>query len=106
MSHPKTILLVDDDQDILLVLQELLTEEGYTVQLANNGATAQSFLRQGLPDLIMLDMLISGTDGRELARVHVARHGAGRHRDDVPERRDDPVEAGADGDQDRRLGDE
>ena len=68
MSHPKTILLVDDDQDILLVLQELLTEEGYTVQLANNGATAQSFLRQGLPDLIMLDMLISGTDGRELAR--------------------------------------
>ena len=53
-------------------------------------------------DVVVRDVV----DGRELARVHVARHGAGRHRDDVPERRDDPVEAGADGDQDRRLGDE
>ncbi len=68
LSHPKTILLVDDDQDILLVLQELLTEEGYRVQVATNGATAEAFLRQGLPDLIILDLLISGTDGRQLTK--------------------------------------
>lgn len=68
MSHPKTILVVDDDLDILLVLQELLAEEGYRVQMALNGATAESFLRQELPDLILLDLLISGTDGRELIK--------------------------------------
>lgn len=68
MSHPKIILLVDDDQDILLVLRELLEEEGYAVQATNNGAEVEPLLRQGLPDLILLDMLMAGTDGREIAK--------------------------------------
>lgn len=68
MSHPKIILLVDDDQDILLVLRELLEEEGYAVQSTNNGAEVEPLLRQGLPDLILLDMLMAGTDGREIAK--------------------------------------
>jgi CheY-like chemotaxis protein len=68
MSHPKIILLVDDDQDILLVLRELLEEEGYAVQAINNGAEIEPLLQQGLPDLILLDMLMAGTDGREIAK--------------------------------------
>jgi CheY-like chemotaxis protein len=68
MSHPKTILLVDDDQDILLVLQDLLVGEGYTVQIANSGTAAIRSLQQGLPDLILLDILIAGTDGRKFAK--------------------------------------
>lgn len=67
-SHPKTILVVDDDPDILLVLQAFLEEEGYQVRIAESGSVVERLPLQELPDLILLDMLMSGTDGRDMAK--------------------------------------
>lgn len=67
-SHPKTILVVEDDPDILLVLQAFLEEEGYQVRIAESGSVVEQLPPQDLPDLIVLDMLVSGTDGRDIAK--------------------------------------
>lgn len=63
----KRILVVDDDQDILEVVETILTEEGYRVQTSLNGACLQR-LESDPPDLILLDVLLGGEDGRELCR--------------------------------------
>lgn len=64
----KRILVVDDDPDILLVLTAILEDAGYTV-LTADATTYQAPLRDHEPpDLILLDMLLSGHDGRDITR--------------------------------------
>ena len=66
MSAPngKTILVVDDDQDIRDTLTELLQEEGYSVLRASHGVEALSALRdQPSPSLILLDLMMPVMDG-------------------------------------------
>ena len=65
-----SILVVDDDPGILDALRFLLEDEGYRVQTSEKGDYAES-LRDGeggLPDLIVLDVLLSGKDGRTICR--------------------------------------
>jgi CheY-like chemotaxis protein len=65
----KLILVVDDDESILEVVQIVLESEGYTVQTAMNSDFVQQLPTQvPLPDLILLDVLLSGEDGREISR--------------------------------------
>ena len=63
----RQILVIDDDPDILEVVREILTGEGYNVQTSVNGACLQD-LENDLPDLILLDVLLKGEDGRDLCR--------------------------------------
>ena len=63
----KKILVVDDDESILELVQFVLENEGYKVQTSSNGACFQQ-LHGELPDLILLDILLSGEDGREICR--------------------------------------
>lgn len=71
MSGPAaSILVVDDDPGILDALRFLFEDEGYRVQTSEKGDYAES-LRDGngdLPDLIVLDVLLSGKDGRTICR--------------------------------------
>jgi len=66
MEITYSILVVDDDVDILNALKFLLEDEGYDVQIADKGDYAESLAmgNQVLPDLIVLDVLLSGKDGR------------------------------------------
>jgi len=64
----KTILIVDDEPDILLFLEAALGYAGYRVLTATTGERLFSLLAREQPDLILLDMLLSGADGRELTR--------------------------------------
>src|SRR5579863_8015014 len=65
----KKILVVDDDEGIMEVVQIVLEGEGYTVQTSMNGAILQQLNeQQNLPDLILLDVLLSGEDGREICK--------------------------------------
>jgi DNA-binding response OmpR family regulator len=64
----KTILIVDDEPDILLFLEAAFGYAGYRVLTATTGERLFSLLARERPDLILLDMLLSGTDGRELTR--------------------------------------
>jgi PAS domain S-box-containing protein len=60
------ILLVDDTPATLLVLTNLLTEQGYVVNPAEEGALALAFTESVLPDLILLDVRMPGMDGFEV----------------------------------------
>ena len=59
----KRILLVDDDKGFLLAVSRLLEAEGYEVVSACGAAEGQSQLEAGIPDLILLDVIMPGKDG-------------------------------------------
>jgi DNA-binding response OmpR family regulator len=65
----KRIHVVDDEPDILEVLQLLLCEEGYEVVTSERGDFLDHLDCSRLPDLILLDVLLSGRDGREIVKV-------------------------------------
>lgn len=65
----KKIFIVDDEPDILAFLQELLKQEGYTVEVAEKSGPLEKLSKKdALPDLILLDVFLSGSDGREVVR--------------------------------------
>ncbi|MCI9387805.1 MAG: response regulator transcription factor [Lachnospiraceae bacterium] len=62
----KNIFVVDDDINIGNMLEELLTKEGYRVTRAYSGTEAALILSSQRPDLVLLDLMLPGLDGREL----------------------------------------
>jgi len=62
------VLIVDDQPDNLSLLHDALDEAGYTVLVATNGESALQRARQSLPDVILLDAVMPGLDGFEVAR--------------------------------------
>jgi DNA-binding response OmpR family regulator len=71
----KTILVVDDDPDILDAIQWMLEDAGYDVHTAEKGDYAENLRDDngGLPDLIILDVLLSGKDGRAICKLLKSR---------------------------------
>ena len=61
----KTILIVDDEQDLLTVLKGGLTEEGYHVITADNGKDSLNLAKSKHPDFIILDILMPDLKGNE-----------------------------------------
>jgi CheY-like chemotaxis protein/DNA-binding CsgD family transcriptional regulator len=62
------VLIVDDVPDNLAVLHDALDESGYTVLVATSGETALARAAQVRPDLVLLDAVMPGMDGFEVAR--------------------------------------
>jgi CheY-like chemotaxis protein len=62
----KTILIVDDEPDVLFLLEKGLLNKGYSVLAASNGLDAIRFARKQKPDLIILDVLMPDMDGPEV----------------------------------------
>src|SRR5690348_4516219 len=67
-SQKQSILVVDDDPDILDFLHDLLEMEGYRVAVSMKGEYLETLQNGDLPDLILLDVHLSGRDGREIVR--------------------------------------
>ncbi len=67
-GRKKKILVVDDEPDILEFLQVILEEEGYAVLTSEKGEFLEQLHNGGLPDLILVDVLLSGKDGREIVK--------------------------------------
>jgi len=63
-----TILVVDDEPAIRTILRHQLAGAGYRVLLAADGRTALEQLDRELPDLVLLDVMMPGMDGREVLR--------------------------------------
>jgi CheY-like chemotaxis protein len=59
----KTILLIDDDVEMLQLTSELLEHEGYTVITADSGKHALELTEQKAPDLVLCDVTMPGMDG-------------------------------------------
>ena len=66
-KQKKKILLVDDNVDILEAVQLLLEDGGYEVR-TDNGENVKTLSDKDLPDIILMDMLLSGKDGRDIIR--------------------------------------
>jgi DNA-binding response OmpR family regulator len=62
------ILAIDDDRDILKVLSANLELHGYQVDTAENWKDAREILSSGIPDLILLDVMLPDADGMEICQ--------------------------------------
>src|SRR6186713_2676595 len=62
------ILVVDDEADIRTLLKEILSEEGYEVDVAANAAQARASRAKQTPDLVLLDIWMPDVDGITLLR--------------------------------------
>lgn len=63
----KKILVIDDDESIIEVIQLVLEGEGYCVQASMDSNLLPLFKKEK-PDLILLDVLLSGADGRDICK--------------------------------------
>ncbi|MCG8326464.1 MAG: response regulator [Chitinophagales bacterium] len=62
------VLLVDDEPNILVALEFLLKNEGYQVRKSLNGIEALKAMEQYIPDILVLDVMMPGMDGFEVAQ--------------------------------------
>jgi two-component system alkaline phosphatase synthesis response regulator PhoP len=69
MQRPAaTVLVVDDEPNVVELVRSYLEREGYTVLVALDGATGVDLARTRAPDLIVLDLMLPGLDGIEVCR--------------------------------------
>jgi CheY-like chemotaxis protein/MinD-like ATPase involved in chromosome partitioning or flagellar assembly len=65
---PEKILIIDDDVDTLKLVGLMLQRQGYQIAAAPNGKMGLEHARTDIPDLILLDVMMPGMDGYEVAR--------------------------------------
>ncbi len=65
----KTVLVVDDEPNIVLSLEFLMTQAGYEVRVARDGNEALESVVEKTPDLILLDLMIPGRDGYDVCQT-------------------------------------
>ena len=63
MADKKTILVVDDEQDVRSYLAAVLSDAGYETLTAENGQVAMDMVKAGAPDLISLDVTMPEKSG-------------------------------------------
>ena len=72
------ILIIDDDKDLLTVVQALLLKRGFEVYAFSNWESAWGGIKNCKPQLILLDVFLSGTDGldacKKLKSSYFTRH--------------------------------
>ena len=68
VESKKTILVVEDEEDILALLHFNLIKAGYLVDCACHGEEALKMIGSKIPDLILLDLMLPGIDGLEICR--------------------------------------
>ncbi len=66
-SEPRSILVIEDDAAQLLALSDRLTREGFDVELASDGTRGMERATAGDHDLVILDVMLPGKDGFEIA---------------------------------------
>jgi CheY-like chemotaxis protein len=76
-----SVLVVDDDPDVRVLLETYLELEGFDVLTASNGSDALARLHEARPSIILLDLMMPVMDGVEFRR----------HQQTLPDLRDIPV---------------
>jgi DNA-binding response OmpR family regulator len=69
MQNPASLLVVDDDPEIVNMLATRLGKRGYKVTTASDGNRALELARREKPDLVLLDVMMPGKSGWEVARA-------------------------------------
>ena len=65
----KSILVIDDNQDILFIVRTMLEENGYEVKCASSGREGLKFIKGLTPALVILDLLMPDMDGLEVLKT-------------------------------------
>jgi len=65
----KKILIADDNENIRQALAYLLEDEGYSLQIAKNGADALKKVREFRPDVLLLDVMMPEINGYDVCRT-------------------------------------
>jgi CheY-like chemotaxis protein len=64
----KTVLIVDDEEDVRAYLSDILKDAGYAVRQASDGIQAMESIQERRPDLVLLDLLMPRETGTGLFR--------------------------------------
>jgi CheY-like chemotaxis protein len=62
------VLVIDDNEDILFMLKAMLQLKEYKVYTKDTAENVESYIEELMPDVILMDMLLSGIDGREVCK--------------------------------------
>jgi DNA-binding response OmpR family regulator len=65
----QTILIVDDEPNIVIPLQFLMEQNGYSTLVAQSGEEALEMISKEKPDLVLLDIMLPGVDGFEVCEI-------------------------------------
>ncbi len=65
---PATILVVDDEPNIVLSLEFIMQNEGYDVRIAKDGEEALLAIKEKVPDLVLLDIMMPAMSGYEVCQ--------------------------------------
>jgi two-component system response regulator MprA len=68
LNRQARILVVEDERSILSAIRRGMAFEGYLVEAAETGTQALDIVRDRMPDLIVLDIMLPGIDGIEVCR--------------------------------------
>lgn len=75
MTEDKShILIIEDNEDIMTMLTAMLQMKGYRVTTRLNHFEIENSIKEAAPDAILMDMLLSGADGREICKLLKAHH--------------------------------
>lgn len=64
----RTVLIVDDDEDLLILIQHALSLEGFDPICSPNGVNIMSIVTRKHPDIVLLDIHMNGTDGTAICK--------------------------------------
>lgn len=67
-NHIRTVLVVDDDEDLLQIVDIKLKVEGFHTLLSLNGERVREIIAQSPPDLVLLDIHMQGISGGDICR--------------------------------------
>ncbi|MDP1538542.1 MAG: response regulator [bacterium] len=65
----KKILLIEDEEILINLLQRKLTQEGYEVSVARNGEEGLRLMRETMPDIVLLDIVMPKMGGLEVMEI-------------------------------------
>ncbi len=68
MAKPQTILLVEDDMDLIEMYETKFKMEGFQVERAGNGAEALNKIKESKPSIVLLDIVMPEVDGVQVLR--------------------------------------
>lgn len=66
---PQTILIVDDESNVIVPLEFLMQQNGYDVIVAKSGEEAIEMIAKYIPDLVLLDIMLPGINGFEVCEI-------------------------------------
>ena len=69
MMSRQSVLVVEDEEDIMEVIRFNLEKEGYEVNQALSGEKALQMIENNLPSLVLLDLMLPGINGLDLCRI-------------------------------------